>query len=331
MNYSWAYSLKEIFDTITYSSDYNYVQHPQLPVYPQPVAYAEEFIQPPLVYPQGGEIVEDHRGDENVPLFVPPNPCGDQCSECVKVEEVENECSEEYIPSTLPPLLPVLPQKRRRSWDGDDTSDEVEYVAKRSHLEDNDGIYQTETPLTVQALLGGSQEVEHNVPQHRVEKLPTAPIEPPRRGRPRKTAKDSGDGKMTEFRKKATVRERQRVNTLSEAFAKLRTLIPSLASDRGSQIETLRLATMYIEFLLNTLSEREMYQRSLEERVHEGNCRVTEELTTTVPDNEAAGVRNKVIAREKLRFMFGMWRMDADLENQRVKEKHPSESSDKLS
>ncbi|KAI0985639.1 hypothetical protein GJ496_001619 [Pomphorhynchus laevis] len=47
----------------------------------------------------------------------------------------------------------------------------------------------------------------------------------------------------------ANVRERQRTQSLNEAFHRLRLLIPTLPSDKLSKIQTLRLATRYIQFL----------------------------------------------------------------------------------
>lgn len=47
----------------------------------------------------------------------------------------------------------------------------------------------------------------------------------------------------------ANVRERQRTQSLNEAFTKLRKIIPSMPSDKLSKIQTLRLASKYIYFL----------------------------------------------------------------------------------
>jgi hypothetical protein len=53
----------------------------------------------------------------------------------------------------------------------------------------------------------------------------------------------------------ANVRERQRTQSLNEAFASLRQIIPTLPSDKLSKIQTLKLATRYIEFLYQLLKE----------------------------------------------------------------------------
>ena len=47
----------------------------------------------------------------------------------------------------------------------------------------------------------------------------------------------------------ANVRERQRTQSLNEAFAKLREIVPTLPSDKLSKIQTLKLASRYIDFL----------------------------------------------------------------------------------
>lgn len=51
----------------------------------------------------------------------------------------------------------------------------------------------------------------------------------------------------------ANVRERQRTQSLNEAFAALRKVIPTLPSDKLSKIQTLKLAAKYIEFLHQVL------------------------------------------------------------------------------
>lgn len=51
----------------------------------------------------------------------------------------------------------------------------------------------------------------------------------------------------------ANVRERQRTQSLNEAFASLRKIIPTLPSDKLSKIQTLKLAARYIDFLYHIL------------------------------------------------------------------------------
>jgi len=47
----------------------------------------------------------------------------------------------------------------------------------------------------------------------------------------------------------ANVRERQRTQSLNHAFSQLRKIIPTLPSDKLSKIQTLKLASRYIQFL----------------------------------------------------------------------------------
>ncbi|XP_041940439.1 twist-related protein 2 isoform X3 [Alosa alosa] len=56
----------------------------------------------------------------------------------------------------------------------------------------------------------------------------------------------------------ANVRERQRTQSLNEAFASLRKIIPTLPSDKLSKIQTLKLASRYIDFLYQVLQSDEM-------------------------------------------------------------------------
>ncbi|XP_066261744.1 twist-related protein 2-like [Euwallacea similis] len=60
--------------------------------------------------------------------------------------------------------------------------------------------------------------------------------------------------KILEQRVMANVRERQRTQSLNEAFASLRKSIPTLPSDKLSKIQTLKLAARYIDFLYHVLS-----------------------------------------------------------------------------
>jgi hypothetical protein len=54
-------------------------------------------------------------------------------------------------------------------------------------------------------------------------------------------------------RQVANVRERQRTESLNEAFEKLRRSVPTLPSDKLSKIQTLKLASYYIEFMHDIL------------------------------------------------------------------------------
>uniref|UniRef100_A0A8C4NCX4 Twist-related protein 1 n=1 Tax=Eptatretus burgeri TaxID=7764 RepID=A0A8C4NCX4_EPTBU len=59
----------------------------------------------------------------------------------------------------------------------------------------------------------------------------------------------------------ANVRERQRTQSLNEAFGALRQIIPTLPSDKLSKIQTLKLATRYIDFLYQVLQSADLHRR----------------------------------------------------------------------
>ncbi|XP_071498234.1 twist-related protein 2-like [Diadema antillarum] len=82
----------------------------------------------------------------------------------------------------------------------------------------------------------------------------------------------------------ANVRERQRTQSLNEAFANLRKIIPTLPSDKLSKIQTLKLASRYIDFLFQVLKSDEEDQKMV------GSC--------------------TYMAHERLSYAFSVWRME---------------------
>ncbi|KAM9368194.1 twist-related protein 2-like [Phaethornis superciliosus] len=81
----------------------------------------------------------------------------------------------------------------------------------------------------------------------------------------------------------ANVRERQRTQSLNEAFAELRKIIPTLPSDKLSKIQTLKLAARYIDFLYRVLQ--------------------SEELDPKIPPCSP-------LAHQRLSYAFSVWRME---------------------
>ncbi|NXF73660.1 TWST2 protein, partial [Sclerurus mexicanus] len=81
----------------------------------------------------------------------------------------------------------------------------------------------------------------------------------------------------------ANVRERQRTQSLNDAFAELRKIIPTLPSDKLSKIQTLKLAARYIDFLYQVLQSDE-----LDHKVSSCNY----------------------LAHERLSYAFSVWRME---------------------
>ncbi len=82
----------------------------------------------------------------------------------------------------------------------------------------------------------------------------------------------------------ANVRERQRTQSLNEAFANLRKIIPTLPSDKLSKIQTLKLASRYIDFLYQVLRSDETDHKMA------GSC--------------------SYMAHERLSYAFSVWRME---------------------
>nr|DAA06066.1 TPA_inf: Twist1b [Oryzias latipes] len=81
----------------------------------------------------------------------------------------------------------------------------------------------------------------------------------------------------------ANIRERQRTQSLNEAFTSLRKIIPTLPSDKLSKIQTLKLAARYIDFLYQVLQSDEM---------------------------DAKLASCNYLAHERLSYAFSVWRME---------------------
>ncbi|XP_050092111.1 protein twist isoform X2 [Anopheles aquasalis] len=101
----------------------------------------------------------------------------------------------------------------------------------------------------------------------------------------------------------ANVRERQRTQSLNEAFAALRKIIPTLPSDKLSKIQTLRLASRYIDFLYRVLSNNEL-PTMLDEHKN---------MATVGGALQFSG--SGILAHEKLSYLFSVWRMEGDWSN----------------
>ncbi|XP_061076982.1 twist-related protein 2-like [Conger conger] len=81
----------------------------------------------------------------------------------------------------------------------------------------------------------------------------------------------------------ANVRERQRTQSLNDAFSSLRKIIPTLPSDKLSKIQILKLASRYIDFLYQVLQSDQM-------------------------DSKLASCN--YLAHERLSYAFSVWRME---------------------
>jgi twist-like protein len=91
----------------------------------------------------------------------------------------------------------------------------------------------------------------------------------------------------------ANVRERQRTQSLNDAFAHLRLIIPTLPSDKLSKIQTLKLATRYIDFLYQILRTDDQQQ----------NFKLDRDTSPTQQDERT------------LSYAFSVWRMEGAWSN----------------
>ncbi|ELU18035.1 hypothetical protein CAPTEDRAFT_154829 [Capitella teleta] len=97
----------------------------------------------------------------------------------------------------------------------------------------------------------------------------------------------------------ANVRERQRTQSLNEAFTHLRKIIPTLPSDKLSKIQTLKLATRYIDFLYQVL------------RSDDAGGPGDLGFVPTTPSCKLPVVPScSYVAHEKLSYAFSVWRME---------------------
>ena len=106
----------------------------------------------------------------------------------------------------------------------------------------------------------------------------------------------------------ANVRERQRTQSLNDAFAHLRLIIPTLPSDKLSKIQTLKLATRYIDFLYQILRTEDQQQ-------------VLHQFDRDLSPNQSN--------ERTLSYAFSVWRMEDAWSSSGTlpNEHHPSTSS----
>nr|CAG4651778.1 EOG090X0511 [Triops cancriformis] len=121
------------------------------------------------------------------------------------------------------------------------------------------------------------------------------------RNRPRNTNKGgrrckSAMSDLHSQRVLANVRERQRTQSLNEAFASLRKIIPTLPSDKLSKIQTLKLASRYIDFLYHVLRTEE------NENMDDSDANSTS--SSSSPNSSC------FMPHEYLSYAFSVWRME---------------------
>ena len=104
-------------------------------------------------------------------------------------------------------------------------------------------------------------------------------------------------------RNQANIRERQRTQSLNEAFNSLRTSIPTMPSDKMSKIQTLKLASDYIDFLYTVLRTNEQNPRI------EISAATTDHHHNNATEIARASSSARARDRDTLGMAFNMWRM----------------------
>ena len=101
-------------------------------------------------------------------------------------------------------------------------------------------------------------------------------------------------------RNQANIRERQRTQSLNEAFNSLRTSIPTMPSDKMSKIQTLKLASDYIDFLYTVLRTNEENPNQIADISSNHHNEIARASTTA---------SQRARDRDTLGMAFNMWRM----------------------
>nr|ARW56811.1 twist [Chironomus riparius] len=107
----------------------------------------------------------------------------------------------------------------------------------------------------------------------------------------------------------ANVRERQRTQNLNDAFQSLRKIIPTLPSDKLSKIQTLKLATSYIDFLWKMLTNESLSEDQ------SSDSSVSSSPAHCMQQFQNGSIGSPIVPNEKLNLMFNMWRMEGELTN----------------
>jgi hypothetical protein len=115
------------------------------------------------------------------------------------------------------------------------------YYYQNTHLPEQVQQYNTQPIITVDQPQS-SNEKRLKIVKEKLSKIKSKKIKLP------KPSPIKGESESTKvLRSMANVRERQRTQSLNEAFTTLRKVIPTLPSDKLSKIQTLKLASRYVE------------------------------------------------------------------------------------
>lgn len=114
------------------------------------------------------------------------------------------------------------------------------------------------------------------------------------------------DADTKTHRDMANVRERHRTQSLNEAFAQLRQVVPTLPSDKLSKIQILKLASKYIDFLCRLL-------QSADDAAETAGGDLIESFAgyPTLHPHPSTGysAAPSSSAHEAIHYAFSMWRM----------------------
>ena len=146
----------------------------------------------------------------------------------------------------------------------------------------------------------------------------------PKRPKPRK--KPTSYDELQLQRSQANVRERQRTQSLNEAFTQLRKIVPTMPSDKLSKIQTLKLASNYIDFLWKIVENNDdnypASSNSIKNELQE-SCSNQPPNNSISPISTVFSISNPPSAtsatssstsgyesKEGLSYAFNVWRME---------------------
>ena len=139
--------------------------------------------------------------------------------------------------------------------------------------------------------------------------------------RPKPRKKPTSYDELQMQRSQANVRERQRTQNLNTAFTQLRKIVPTMPSDKLSKIQTLKLASNYIDFLWKLLENNDDHSPTtkIEEQHESCNPAPNQSNNSISPSSTVFNFSNPPTttcstsgyeAKEGLSYAFNVWRME---------------------
>ncbi|KAJ8687875.1 hypothetical protein QAD02_023670 [Eretmocerus hayati] len=278
---------------------YTCVQPPQSQQYPS--SYSDYVA--PLYSPTEAQTAVDQRSVESA--YAPslsPRPCS---------AEIKRE------PSSPPELIAMIPGSQHQQLRRNNSR-----KRKRQCSESDDGASSSSSLLSNHSSLGANcngagdalgRRQKHNVDVTDDYRHQRRPAKMQRRTSSSSSTQQHGGGSSdADQRYQANVRERQRTQSLNEAFAQLRKTIPTMPSDKLSKIQTLKLASKYIDFLYQVLHCNIDHHNG----DNLGDSKSMRSAVLTAARDIAASAQNPnssgYVAHERLSYAFSVWRMEGD-------------------